>query len=145
MTNKLERINTVYSKNNQLNRLSLRAQQLNQLNTVLQQMLPPQFQQHCYLANINENILVIHADSANYASLLRFQASTLCDAISKHLPQIVNKLDVRVRPLSSNSPEALSKISLPNSAAKALQQTADNMEESPLKTALTKLAKRQKP
>ncbi|MDB2705336.1 DUF721 domain-containing protein [Pseudomonadota bacterium] len=141
MSNKLERINIIYSKSSQLSKLSQRVQQLEQLNVILKQVMPPQFSDHCHLANVNEHTLVIHTDNASYASLLRFQAPTLCSALSKHLPQIVNKIDVRVRPKNTSS--SISKpasLVLSDDAAISLQQTAESIEEGPLKEALTRLS-----
>lgn len=143
MTNKPERISSVCTKNSQLSKLSQRAQQLNQLNYILQQVMPPQFSAHCYLANVSEQTLIIHTDNANYASLLRFHAATLCKALSEHLPNAVSKLDVKVRPKFTLSEQTNSSAaSLSDKAATSLQQTADSLEDGPLKTALNKLAKR---
>jgi len=143
MTNKPERISAVCTKNSRLNQLSQRAQQLNQLNYILQQVMPPQFSAHCHLANIHDQTLVVHTDNATYASLLRFQANTLCKALSEHLSQDVNKLEVKVKPpVSLKQTDSSSTISLPDDAADALKQTADSMEDGALKTALEKLAKR---
>ncbi len=143
MSNKPEQVSTVCSKNKQLNRLSKRARHLSQLNYILQQVMPPQFSAHCQLANINEQTLIVHTDNASYASLLRFQANTLCKALSEHLPQAVTKLEVKVRPkYSPIRVDTKSTISLPEDAADALEQTAETMEESPLKSALQRLAQR---
>jgi len=143
MTKKPERINAIYTSSRQLNKLSQRAQQLNQLNYILQQVMPAQFSAHCQLANINQQTLVVHTDNASYASLLRFQAKTICSALSEHLPQPVTKLELKVRPLTT--PKKIDdsvSISLPDDAADALVQTANSMEEGSLKTALENLAKR---
>jgi len=143
MTNKLERINAIYNKNSKLNQLSQRVQRIKQLNETLKSLLPPQFSEHCYLANVNEHTLVVHTDNASYASLLRFQAPALCEALSKHLPQIVNKLDVRVRPKNNSSSNSeIKTITMTNDTAAALQQTADSLDEGPLKQALARLAQR---
>ncbi len=145
MTNKLERIDAIYTKDNRLSQLSQRVQRLKQLNETLKSLLPPQFSEHCFLANVNEHTLVIHTDNASYASLLRFQSPTLCKELSKHLPQIVNKLDVRVRPINDTSLNSeVNSITLPDNAAAALQQTADTIDEGPLKQALLRLAQRRK-
>ncbi|PCJ31630.1 MAG: hypothetical protein COA90_05580 [Gammaproteobacteria bacterium] len=143
MKHKPKRISLVCTKNSVINTLAKRAQQLNKLNYILQNVMPPQFSAHCHLANISENTLVIHTDNASYASLLRFQSHVICNSLSPHLPQIVNKLEVKVRPkfILSNTPKP-SPISLSNDAAKSLQQTADNIEDGPLKSALERLAKR---
>lgn len=143
MSKNLEQINAICSKDSRLSRLSLRAKNLNKLNYILQQVMPAQFSSHCYLANVNEHTLVIHADNASYASLLRFHAKVLCAAVSEHQPQIVNKLEVKVRaksmPLKS---EATSSLSLPNNAANSLRQMAEDMEDGSLKVALNNLANR---
>jgi len=143
MSNKLEPINSIYSQSSQLSKLSQRVQQLEQLNVIFKQVVPPQFADHCHLANVNEHTLVIHTDNASYASLLRFQAKILCSALSKHLPQIVNKLDVRVRPKNISSLNSiLPSLLLSDDAATSLQQTADSIEEGPLKEALKRLSQR---
>jgi len=143
MTSKFKRIDTLYKRNSQLDKLSKRVQQIKNLDTIFQQALPPQFATHCYLVNINENTLIVHTDNASYASLLRFQAQALCAEISKHLPQIVNSIDVRVRPkTTTNSTTKTTQTHLPESASKALEQTAESLDNEPLKAALERLAKR---
>jgi len=145
MTNKPERISAVCTKSSRLNQLSQRAQKLNQLNYILQQVMPPQFSAHCHLANIHNQTLVVHTDNATYASLLRFQANTLCKALSEHLSQAVNKLEVKVKPpIKLKQTDSSPTLFLPKDAAEALEQTADAMEDGALKTALEKLAKRRK-
>ena len=145
MTKKPEHVSILYKQNNVLSQLSERTQHLSKLDAVLQHVIPAQFASHCHLANINKHTLVIHTDNANYASLLRFQATSLCKAISEHLPQIVNKLEVKVKPkLQKSLTEVASRQPLPDNAALALQQTAKYMEDGPLKTALNKLANRRK-
>jgi len=144
MTKKPEPVGTLYKKNSVLSKLSERTQRLSKLDDILQQLMPAQFASHCHLANVNEHTLVIHTDNASYASLLRFQAPSLCKAISEHLPQIVNKIEVKVKPKlhSSQKKEVPIQQSLPDDAARALEQTAEYLEDGPLKTALNRLAKR---
>jgi len=145
MTNKLERVNTIYKNNSQLKQLSQRVQLLDKLNLTLQQAMPPEFAKHCRLANINENTVIIHTDNASYASLLRFQSQALCQVLSQHLPQIINKLEVKVRTeFSPVKPESSLSLSLPSETASTLQQMSEDMEEGTLKVALQKLAKRQR-
>ena len=143
MSNKPERINTICQDNSQLKQLAKRSQQLTKLDYILQQIIPAKFATHCHLANINGQTVIIHIDNAAYASLLRFQADTVCKALSEHIPQTVNKLVVKVRPTYTPlSSQHLPTINLPDSAATSLQQTADIMEDGALKTALEKLIQR---
>lgn len=145
MTTKPEKINSINTKNNLLRHLSQRSKQLAELNVIFQQLIPAQFVAHCSLSNINENTLVIHADNANYASLLRFQSDVLCKGFSKYLPQIITKVDVKVRPkLPPFTTNTILKSSLSPCAATTLLQFADNFEEGALKVSIEKLAQRQK-
>lgn len=143
MANKPERINAVCEQSSQLNQLTRRAQQLNQLNIIMQQALPIQFASHCHLANVTAEHIIIHTDNASFASLLRFQAPVLCKTLSEHLPQAINKLEVKVRPYPPYLSSAITTpLTLPAHAAKSLQQTADTIENGALKTSLEKLAQR---
>tara|TARA_R110002049_G_scaffold275438_4_gene453518 strand:- start:109 stop:552 length:444 start_codon:yes stop_codon:yes gene_type:complete len=143
MTNKPEKVSLVYKQNSQLYKIAQRAQKLNHLNFILQQVMPPQFAAHCLLANINDQTIIVHTDNATYASLLRFQASTLCKAISEHTSQDITKLEVKVKPsFQAIQPNNTKPISLPNNAAISLSQTADSLDDGPLKIALQKLAQR---
>jgi len=145
MSNYPERISHVCTHNNKLNTLTKRAQQLKQLNTFFQSALPTEFKAQCYLVNITDNALIVHTDNPACASLLRFYANTLCQALSEHLPHTVYKLDVKVRPLFTETPPIkLPPRTLPSKAADTLQQTAQFLEQGTLKSALEKLAKRSK-
>lgn len=143
MTNKPEKVSLVCKQNSQLYNIAQRAQKLNHLNFILQQVMPPQFSAHCLLANTNNQTIIIHTDNASYASLLRFQASTLCKAISEHTSQQMTKLEVKVQPsFQAIQPHHANPISLPSNAAAALTETADSLDDGPLKMSLQKLALR---
>ena len=146
MAKRPTQINRVYEKHPTLKKITRHAQLLERLNHAFQQSLPAQFSAHCKLANIHGSTLVIHTDNASYSSLIRFQAPTLCQTLSQELSLDINTIEVKVRP--SYSPfenQSSNPISLPSSASTALKQTAETMEEGPLKAALERLAKRQKP
>jgi hypothetical protein len=143
MANKPERINMVCQQSSQLNYLTKRVQQLDKLNLVIQETLPEQFSGHCQLANIVDDRIIILTDNAAFASLIRFQAPTLCKTVSAFLPNSVTKLEVKVRPYSTlSSSSHTTTMTLSNFAANALQQTANIIEDGTLKSALEKLAKR---
>jgi len=138
-----ERINSICKHHSTLSKLTQRAQNLEQLNHLLQQILPTQFSAHCRLANLNGDKLIIHTDNPSYASLIRFQAPVLCKTLSDELNKNIKHIEVKVRqryyPLQDKTTNDLS---LPNHAATALTETANNLDEGLLKTALNKLAKR---
>lgn len=143
MTNKPEKVSLICKQNSQLDKIAQRAQKLTHLNFILQHVMSPQFSAHCLLANINNQTIIIHTDNASYASLLRFQASTLCKTISEHTSQNVTKLEIKVKPsFQAIQPNNATSISLPSHAADSLSQTADSLDDGPLKIALQKLAQR---
>jgi hypothetical protein len=143
MSNKPEKVSLVCKQNSQLYKITQRAQKLNHLNYIIQQVMPIQFAAHCLLANINNDTIIIHTDNASYASLLRFQANTLCKTVSEHTSQNLTKLDVKVKPsFQAIQPNNPSPFSLSSNAAVCLNQTADNIDDGPLKVALQKLAQR---
>lgn len=136
-------INSIFKNNTALSKIAKHAELLNRLNHTFQQSLPAQFSAHCKLANIKGDTLVIHTDNASYSSLLRFQSPVLCKALSRELEVDIKKLEVKVRPhFVSFEKQPSNPIFLPESAATSLQQTADSMDEGPLKIALEKLATR---
>jgi len=142
MSKKPERVSNVCKQNDHLKWLYSHAQQINKLNVILQKSLPLQFSNHCHLANITQDKIIVHTDNASYASLLRFQAVTICNALSAHLPEPIHKLDVKVRPkeaITQNVQHAALHVS--TKTAVLLNNTADSIENGPLKTALNNLAK----
>jgi hypothetical protein len=144
MSKKPERVSSIYKQDSHMKWLATRAQQLNKLNIILQKSLPLQFSNHCHLANITADKIIIHTDKASYASLLRFQAPLVCKTLSAHLPEAVDRLEVKVRPIQALSePNGHAAIHLSTKTAMLLNSTAADIEDGPLKTALEKLANRQ--
>lgn len=143
---KPNRIDTVCINNNYLQGLIKRAQWLNQLNILLQQTVPASFSAHCQLANVHDDVLIIHTENAAHASLLRFQTKTICRTFSNHCHTQFNKLEVRVRPLTTEAVQRVTtnNLNLPEQAADALKMTATSIGESALKQSLNKLAERVK-
>ncbi|THK43436.1 DUF721 domain-containing protein [Methylophaga sp. SB9B] len=61
-------------------------------------MLPSQFSGHCQLANLNDNKIIIHTESAAIASLLRFHSATICKTLSNQLAVNIDRVEVKVKP-----------------------------------------------
>ena len=144
MSNKPERVSAICHNNDRLKQITQRVRKLNQLNLILQNALPLQFANHCRLANVSNDKIIIHTDNAGYASLLRFQAPSLCKTFSTHLEQPVHKLEVKVRPLTGTQQATTQpQTGLSAATASLIKNTAEALETGPLKQALQKLAKRQ--
>lgn len=145
MSDKPERLANICKHNHQLSALRDRARQLDLLNLRLQELLPIQFSGHIRLANIKDQCLILVTDKAAYASLIRFQTATICKTLSAHLSQPVSKLEVKVRPDLGNitSEQGHNHLKISHHTADLLRNTAQTLEEGPLKQALKKLASRQ--
>ncbi|MDO8827052.1 DUF721 domain-containing protein [Methylophaga sp.] len=143
MSNKPLHFATVCQSNQQLQQIAKRAQKLTQLNSILQEILPSQFAGHCQLANLNDNKIIIHTESAAIASLLRFHSATICKTLSNQLAVKIDRVEVKVKP--GHSAQKLPRsntIDMSNNNAALIAQTAAGLDDGQLKTALHKLAKR---
>lgn len=143
MAKKPQPITTICDSSSQLKYLSERTDKLKQLDSVFQKLLPKQLYGHCRLANITMNSLIVQTDSAQFASLLRFDAPRICKLMSEHLTKSISHMKVTVNAdLRTVKPkEKYSKV-LSASAADTLHQAAESMDDGELKMALNRLAKR---
>ncbi len=138
-----EHINFICRHNKTLAKLAQHAQLIEKLDHTLHQALPSQFSTHCRLANIKHQTLIIHTDNASLASLIRFQVPTLCKTFSAHLEMPISNIEVKVRPETSREKVVeTSTTLLPKSAATALQQTSQVIDNEALSASLKKLANR---
>lgn len=143
MSKQPKQINSICQQNAVLAKLTQHAQLIEKLNHTLHQTLPLQFSAHCHLANIKNKTLIIHTDNASFASLIRFQVPTLCKIFSAKLKIPINHIEIKVRP-TTNEVTAVetSTTTLPETAAIALQQTAEVIDNEALSISLEKLANR---
>ncbi|MCB2428126.1 DUF721 domain-containing protein [Methylophaga pinxianii] len=143
MSNKPLHFTTVCKSNLLLQQMSKRAQKLTQLNSILQEILPPQFAGHCQLANMKDQKIVIHTENAAIASLLRFHSATICKTFSSQLAEKIVRVDVKVKPNHPRPPSTQSNIiDMSHNNAALIEQTAAGLDDGQLKTALRRLAKR---
>ncbi len=84
---------------NVLYQLHQHGQFIQQLQQVLQGDLPAPLNQHCYIANLRDKILVIHTDSALWATRLRYLVPDLLTQWQRDskIPPF-EKIVVKVRP-----------------------------------------------
>jgi hypothetical protein len=72
---------------------------LRRLNHLFQQLLEEPLNQHCMLANINKNQLVIHAKSSAWATRLTYQQAVLISKLKQHKEfSNIETIVVKVRP-----------------------------------------------
>jgi len=135
--------NIVNSNSSKLRQLTKNIQHIKQLNRRLTGILPASATQHCQIGSINDQTLILHCQSAAWATRIRFEQSKIIKAfrdlgiksVSVHIQQPGNLVARRsLPPKREISPKS----------ATLLQQLAENAGNDKLKAALRRLAQRAK-
>jgi hypothetical protein len=118
-----------------------RARALNKLSTDVLQHLPSGLAHHCQVANYKENILILHAESASWATQLRFQAPAILKLLQEK--QIVKnncRIEVRVRPKAHQPLVPARYAHMSSTTAEVIDYLAEEVTDSDLRDALHRLA-----
>jgi hypothetical protein len=98
---------------------------------------------HCAVSTIEEGILILHADTGNWASNLRFHSSALLQQLRRQAEYAgLKSIKIIVKPepfLSQKKPAQ--KPTLAPQDVTLIQQLADSIKDPDLKKSLEKLAK----
>jgi len=124
-----------------LQRITQRCQVLKQIDTILHQTIPHPLSEHCHIANLRHTTLIMHADSALWASQLRYLLPNLMEQWrnERHLPEI-QKVDIKVRFTHQPARHYTHHPSLSEKSESLLRDTAEQVTHPELKSALLKLA-----
>ena len=129
--------------------LITRTRLLRRLTRVLRTQLDPELADHCYVANIEQETLVLLADTAARASKLRFYSATLLES----LPQLdrvfarIKYIKVKILNQSPQTQESTTTPAKPKmnpENAACIQTLADSVDDVELHDALTRLARHAK-
>lgn len=136
--------------NDELAILITRTKQLRRLTATIRRYLEQSIASHCYVASLEDDTLVLLADSAAWASQLRFHSSELLtqlaasDTVFKGVKQI--KVKILQQHLSPSTPQR-SLASGPQMNAqnsRGLQTLAQSIDDQALQDALTRLSRHAK-
>ena len=124
-----------------LNRLALAAQQLNSISRIWETVAPIGLALFCRVGRLDDGVLTLFADNGAIASKIKQQLPSLLEKLQQRGSEITGiRIEVQVKipsPERSISPkQAIS----PKSLA-SLERLDAELEESPLKEALTNLIK----
>lgn len=90
-------------KSNHLQRLVDTAMQLKRLNQLFNAIVKPPLSEHCEVANVRNNQLVIFIDSPAWGTRLRYQQAALLEALQKESAFAdIRGLEIKVRPTLSS-------------------------------------------
>jgi len=124
--------------------LLARSRELRKMDTLLTELLPAPLNAHCRILSIRNTILVLAAESPVWAARLRFHAPQLGKQLAELLCTKRCTIHVRVRPPETALPPQSPKPAIQpgRQGIAALQQAAQNVSDPALKTALLRLANR---
>jgi hypothetical protein len=146
--------------NEQINPVFLQqTQKLTQFNKILRAVLPAECLNHVKVANIRNQTLMLITDSPVWTTRLRQLSPQILQFVQKNMPvpnaeretqgdeaKVIHHLRISTRyqtkdkSVASQQKKSRRKLHVSKKTAELLSQTADNLEDDQLKTALSKLA-----
>lgn len=125
----------------QMQSLLAKVQSLQALQEIVNQVLPPEIQPHCCLANFEAGKLVLQVDSSVFAMRLRYVLPSLNTKLRPLIPTL-RQIDFFIQP-NNDKPRRRDARQIPVSsqAATIIRDFADSMDNTdPLRYALRRLA-----
>jgi len=140
---KLKSLNRILSdKTSSLNKIQSHQMLLDRYQEKINSILDSDLSQYCRLANVREQCLIFHCDSAAWATRLRFQGTMLQQQMSQRYGMKVKMGDIVIR---HNAPlfkeNSRHRQDLSTSTRHFLAQTAENMSDPELAAAFARLAR----
>lgn len=135
------RLNAFLASTDELRQLSSKAKQVNVLQQHYRLLAPPSLLQGSRILQLRQQVVVIAADNGAIAAKLRQMTDELISLFQARGCEVTGiQIKVQVTappPVGSPQPRILSK-----AAQDTLTELEENLADSPLKTALRRLAKR---
>ena len=125
-----------------LNRLALAAQRLNAISRIGETVAPIGLARSCRVGRLDDGVLTLLADNGAIASKIKQQLPSLLEKLQQRGSEITGiRVDVQVK---IPSPERASapKQGISQQSLASLEKLDNELEDSPLKEALTNLIKR---
>ncbi len=129
-----------------LGKMVARVDDLNRLRQIFRAYLPPHLHDHAVLIRMDQDGWEVHADSASWATRLRYALPNIRPMLGEHLGFDLPKPRIRVRPVIAppQQPQR-SRLTLTQNNADLLEATARNLPDARLRAALRRLAANARP
>jgi hypothetical protein len=124
-----------------MQRLIQQAATLTHLNQRLAKLLPEPLAQHCQIAALQQNTLIIMASSSAWATRLRLQQSKIIKGF-KDIP--IQSLNIQIKPEVNDQPQATQRrhVNMSPQTSKLLIELSETTSDPKLKQALRRLSQR---
>jgi hypothetical protein len=123
---------------NKLAGLFAKARQLHAMQGIFQQLLPPELQSHCQIANQREQHLIIEVDTAAWGLRLGFLLPQLLAQCPREWR--ISKMTYYIRPSYPAPARKAPKPTISEANRQLLRQTAASLPDPKLSSQLAKLA-----
>jgi hypothetical protein len=139
------KINFYLDKSDRLRSLSRDARRNAELHQVLVNIAPPELTQACRVKQLSDGTLTLLAENAAIAAKLKQLAARLLVSYQKQRCEVTSiRIEVQVREAAQAPPIAREPKRLSIETIENLERLAGELEDSPLKQALTTMASRQR-
>lgn len=125
-------------------RLYDHARHLIEIQSVLKTILPAPINQHITVANLNEDALILHVDSAAWAARLRFHIPEILSRLNtRHTGKRIKTITPRIIPNPGHKPDAgkTKHVSISAQTARFLQNVAASIDDPELRDTFLKLSR----
>jgi hypothetical protein len=140
--NKTININKILESGPDIFRVISHAKALLKLQSLIRSNINQPESDHIYLASVSQETVILYTDSPAWAAKLRFRTQQLIDIMRNYLefPHI-NTIRIKVSPVLNKGENLIKIAGLSQKTAKLLEETAQNMDDQELKSALLRLSK----
>ena len=115
---------------------------LKRLDLMVHRRLPAPLSDHASVANYAEDTLILHVDSAAWATQLRFTTPSLMAGLRQERPlRSLRRVVVKVRPQQVTPPLRIHRPQMSTKTSLILNELADSTNNGPLQQALRRLAR----
>ena len=133
-------ISDIFSSSDTLSQLCDHIQKLNSLQTKLRDHLEPPLKEHVIIADYRQKTLIFHADSAAWATKLRYRAPEILKLFRDDLPDLrsIRTKSLPIETATVQKTRVAAKASA--STVAAMRQVADRITDPPLRAVLLSIA-----
>ena len=139
----VQKIGDVIANSGNLRSLAQHARRLEDLQHLLFEAVPPALAAASRVSNLKSGLLIISAENAAVAAKLRQLAPRLLSHLEKAGIEVTGiRVDVQVKAHKIKAEHEVTGRALPPDAIRKFSGLAERLPDSPLKSALTRLARR---
>ena len=135
----LNSISELLESSDKLSQLCNHIEQLGKLQTKLQDYLDPPLNEHVIIADYRRKTLVFHADSAAWATKLRYRTPEILGLFKDDLPG-VRTIRIKNPPVETRAQAMRRAAGASPDTVDAIRQVADRIADPPLRSALLRIA-----